>query len=86
MPVRTSPRNEDGLQKPRRPKPRDFRDRYIEMGWDRALEDHYRCNWRCIRRWILEEGQQELKAARANYVHQQRHRRRRHVMDRTVVG
>lgn len=56
------------------------------MGWDRALEDHYRCNWRCIRRWILEEGQQELKAARAAYVHQQRHRRRRHVMDRTVLG
>lgn len=65
MPSRTAPRNETGLIKPRRPKPRDFRERYLEMGWDREIEDHYRCNWRCIRRWIIEEGKDQLRIDRA---------------------
>ena len=68
MPVRTAPRNETGLIRPRRPKPRDFRERYLEMGWDREIEDHYRCNWRCIRRWIIEEGKDQLRADRAAVV------------------
>ena len=57
-----------GLIKPRRPCPPDFRDRYIELGWDGSIEAHYRTNWRCIRRWILESGGQELRDARAAYV------------------
>lgn len=68
MLVRTAPRNETGLIRPRRPKPRDFRKRYLEMGWDREIEDHYRCNWRCIRRWIIEEGKDQLRADRAAVV------------------
>lgn len=51
----------------RRPKPRDFRDRYIELGWE-SIEEHYGTSWRVICRWIDEEGRQELKGARAAYV------------------
>ncbi|VXC98211.1 hypothetical protein SPHINGO8AM_60081 [Sphingomonas sp. 8AM] len=42
------------------------------MGWDREIEDHYRCNWRCIRRWIIEEGKDQLRADRAAVVAAQR--------------
>jgi hypothetical protein len=38
------------------------------MGWDRAIEEHYRTNWRCIRRWIIEEGKEELRVARSAIV------------------
>lgn len=61
--------NDTGLIRPRRPLPRDFRERYLEMGWD-GIEDHYRTNWRVIRRWIAEAGGDELKAARAEVVRQ----------------
>jgi len=64
MAARPPRRNDTGLVRPYRPKPDDFRDRYIEMGWD-GLDEHYRCNWRCIRRWIMEEGREQLRAARA---------------------
>lgn len=71
MAVRTTPRNETGLVRPYRAKPADFRDRYLEMGWD-GIEDHYATNWRVIRRWILEEGREQLRADRAAVVAQAR--------------
>jgi hypothetical protein len=52
-----------GLIKPYRPCPADFRERYLEMGWD-GIEDHYRTGWLLIRRWIDESGGEELRAAR----------------------
>jgi hypothetical protein len=33
------------------------------MGWD-GIEDHYRTNWRVIRRWVEEAGGEELRAER----------------------
>lgn len=59
-----------GLVRPYRPKPDDFRATYIAMGWD-GIEEHYETNWRCIRRWILEEGKDELIAERRAYVEAQ---------------
>lgn len=53
----------DGCTRPYRPCPADFRTRFLEMGWD-GIEDHYRTNWRVIRRWIEESGGEELRAAR----------------------
>lgn len=75
MAARPPRRNDTGLIRPYRPKPDDFRVRYIEMGWD-GLDEHYRCNWRCIRRWIMEEGREQLRAARAAAV-AAGHRKRR---------
>ena len=56
-----------GLVRPYRPRPDDFRQTYIQMGWDGIVE-HYNTNWRVIRRWIIEEGAADLRAARAAYV------------------
>jgi hypothetical protein len=53
----------DGNIKPYRPCPSDFRERFIEMGWD-GIEDHYRTNWRIIRRWIEQSGGDQLRAER----------------------
>lgn len=64
MPQRAVRTNDTGLVRPYRPKPADFRERYIEMGWD-GIDEHYQTNWRVIRRWILEEGASELRADRA---------------------
>jgi hypothetical protein len=75
-------RNDTGLVRPYRAKPADFRERYIEMGWD-GIDEHYRTNWRVIRRWILEEGRDGLKAARSAHVRAKQQaeqsRRRRYV-------
>ena len=56
-----------GLVRPYRLKPDDFRQTYIEMGWD-GICDHYRTNWRVIRRWIDEEGREGLKRERAQFL------------------
>jgi hypothetical protein len=53
------------LVKPYRPAPDDFREMYLRFGWDDAILEHYRTNWRCIRRWIEECGGDELRAERA---------------------
>ena len=53
-----------GYQKPYRPPPRDFRERYAEIGWGGIVE-HYRTNWRCVARWIEECGGDELRARRS---------------------
>lgn len=57
----------DGITNPYRPKPRDFREVYVRIGWD-GIEDHFNTNWRVIRRWIEEEGREDLKAERREYV------------------
>lgn len=54
-----------GLMRPTRPCPADFREVFLRLGQDPAIEDHYRTNWRCIRRWIEESGGDELRAERA---------------------
>lgn len=55
---------DSGLVRPYRPAPADFREVYLRMGWD-GIADHYRTNWRVIRRWIQECGGDELREARA---------------------
>lgn len=58
-------RSDTGLINPYRPCPADFRERYLELGFSKEIEEHYRTNWRCIRRWIGEAGGEELRQARA---------------------
>lgn len=65
----------DGMVKPYRPKPRDFRERYVEIGWDGIVE-HYGTNWRVVCRWMEEEGREGLIAARAAFVEAKREARR----------
>lgn len=88
--------NDTGLIRPRRQLPSDFRETYLAMGWD-GIEDHYRTNWRVIRRWIQEAGGDELRAARKAVVKAQglralhpvpveASRRRRYVMGQTLSG
>lgn len=53
-----------GRDKPHctRPIPEDFRERYLEMGWE--AQWYYSCNWRVMCRWIDEAGGEELCRAR----------------------
>lgn len=55
--------HDTGLVRPYRPCPDDFRERFLEMGWD-GIDEHYRTNWRVIYRWIEECGGEELRAER----------------------
>lgn len=63
MPAKRQP--DTGLVQPYRPCPGDFRERFLELGQSKELEEHYRTNWRVIRRWIEETGGDELREARA---------------------
>lgn len=65
----------DGFVRPEhtRPLPPDFREQYLEDGWD--CQWTYGCNWRVMCRWIDEAGGEELIAARAEVVCQRRKRR-----------
>lgn len=54
-----------GMVRPYRPCPPDFRERFLEMGQSKEIEEHYRTNWRLIIRWIEESGGEELRAERA---------------------
>lgn len=58
-----------GRQRPYRTCPADFRERYLEMGWDGIVE-HYATHWRAVARWIDEAGGDELRQARAAHVRQ----------------
>lgn len=71
----------DGVTKPYRPKPPDFRETYLRIGWD-GLEEHYHTNWRVVRRWIEEEGRDRLRADRAAVVERQREAHRRALRQR----
>lgn len=57
-------RPDTGLIRPYRPLPEDFRERFLEMGQSKELEEHYRTNWRVVRRWVEEAGGDELRRER----------------------
>ncbi|WP_439539064.1 hypothetical protein [Sphingomonas sp.] len=61
----TARRPDTGTVKPMRPLPHDFRDVFLRLGQTKEIEEHYRTNWRVIRRWIEEAGGDELRAERA---------------------
>jgi len=77
----------DGTVRPYRPKPSNFREVYLQIGWD-GIEDYFGTNWRVIRRWIEEEGKEQLKADRAAHVEskraQARKRRKNYIMGRRL--
>lgn len=56
--------HDTGLERPYRPCPADFAERYIEFGQGKEIEEHYAANWRCIARWIEECGGEELRQRR----------------------
>lgn len=56
--------HDTGLVRPYRPCPADFVARFMEFGQSKEIEEHYRTNWRVIRRWIEESGGDKLRAAR----------------------
>lgn len=57
----------DGGTRPYRPCPADFRERFLEMGFSKELQEHYRTNWRVIRRWIEQSGGDALRAERLKF-------------------
>ena len=78
-----------GTVRPYRPVPPDFREVYLRMGQGKEIEEHYRTNWRVIRRWIEEEGGDDLRAERAKvsggFVRPNQ-RAKRYVMGRTLTA
>lgn len=78
-----------GLVRPYRPIPDDFHVTFIAMGQGKEIEEHYRTNWRCIRRWIEECGGHELRVERAKvsggFVRPNQ-RAKRYVMGRTLTA
>lgn len=81
------PRRPDtGLMRPTRPCPNDFRERFLELGQTKEIEDHYHTNWRVITRWIEEAGGDELRAERSRLTgcplrpHRRSDKARRYVM------
>lgn len=81
----------EGLIRPYRPCPPDFREVYLANGWDGPLgpiDEHYGTNWRCITRWIEECGGDELRAERARLtgapLRPKRRRAFRYVAGRTL--
>jgi hypothetical protein len=78
-----------GMIRPYRAAPADFREVYLRLGQDKAIEEHFRTNWRCITRWIEECGGDELREARAAITGAKLkpHRRsKRYVMGRTLTA
>lgn len=53
-----------GTIRPYRQCPADFVERYLELGQGKEIEEYYRTNYRCIRRWIDESGGEDLRARR----------------------
>lgn len=78
-----------GTIRPYRPIPPDFRAVYLRMGQGKEIEEHYRTNWRVIRRWIEEGGGEELRAERAKvsggFVRPNQ-RAKRYVLGRTLTA
>lgn len=56
--------HDTGMVRPYRRCPADFREQFLLLGYSKEIEEHYRTNWRVIRRWIEESGGEELRAAR----------------------
>lgn len=63
--TQASRRPDTGLQRPYRVLPADFREVFLRLGQSKEIEEHYRTNWRVIRRWIEEAGGEELRAERS---------------------
>ena len=85
-------RNTPGFVRPYRACPTDFRERFLEMGWD-GIAEHYRASWRCVLRWIEECGGETLRAERRKITGatprkagHSRDRARRYVMGQTLKG
>lgn len=81
----------DGCTRPYRPCPADFREVFLQLGQSKEIEEHYRTNWRVIRRWIEECGGEELRAARREVsggtprpALRSENRARRYVLGRTL--
>lgn len=77
-------RPDTGLIQPYRPCPKDFRDTFLRMGWD-GIDEHYRTNWRVIRRWIEESGGEDLRRARAEITGSQLRPKRRSAIAKLYV-
>ena len=78
-----------GHEAPLSPCPPDFREVYLRLGQDRAIEEYYRCNWRCIVRWIEEAGGEALRAERRAISVEPRGRpdgQKRYVLGRTLTA
>lgn len=56
--------HDTGTVRPYRPCPDDFREVFLRLGQSLAIIEHYRTNYRCIRRWIDECGGEDLRAER----------------------
>lgn len=57
-----------------RPRPDDFVTTYIEIGMD-GCQEYYRAHRVTVRAWCVEVGLEEIRAARADYVAQERAKR-----------
>lgn len=58
-----------------RPRPADFRTSYVALGWTGCIA-HYGTSYGVMRRWVNEEGADELAAARRQHVERLRERDR----------
>lgn len=90
MPADAPPKRtwDTGMVRRYRPMPRDFREVYLRLGWDKAIEEHYRTNYRCIARWIEEAGGDTLRAARSaisGHPHAPHRRSKRYILGRTLA-
>ena len=56
--------HDTGTVRPYRPCPADFRETFLSLGQSKEIEEHYRTNWRVIRRWIEECGGDALRSER----------------------
>lgn len=54
-----------GLIRPYRSAPPNFREAFLRLGFSKELREELRTNDRCIKRWIEENGGDELRAERA---------------------
>ncbi len=58
-----------------RPRPADFRARYIALGWNGCIA-YYQTHYAAVRRWVNEEGAEQLAAERRQHVERLRQRDR----------
>lgn len=80
-----------GTIRPYRPCPHDFRETFLELGQSKAIEEHYRTNWRVIIRWINESGGDSLRAERCKLSNgkgtlRPERRSKRYMMGRTLTA
>ncbi|MES2289305.1 MAG: hypothetical protein V4530_06155 [Pseudomonadota bacterium] len=92
-PPRRQRRWDQGDIRPYRPLPADFREVFLRLGNSIEIRDHYRTNWRVIRRWIDEAGGEELRAERravtgatARPALRSKNRASRYVLGRTLTA